>query len=47
MKKREFYQYQAGPTEAFNLIKSCIDDVSQFEEKNENLGFNAKKFGDE
>jgi hypothetical protein len=29
------------------LIKQCLEEVKQFEEKNETLGYNAKKFGDE
>jgi dynein heavy chain, axonemal len=47
MKKKEYYNYTTGPSEAFTLIRNGFEDVKAYEEKNENLGFNAKKFGDE
>lgn len=47
MKQREFYFYNTGPEQSFNLIKTCQEEVKQFEEKNQTLGYNAKKFGDE
>lgn len=28
MKKKEFYQYTAGPQEAFALIKNCMDEIN-------------------
>lgn len=47
MKKRDFYQYATGPTESFSQLSQCSEEIKQFEEKNDSLGYNAKKFGDE
>lgn len=47
MKKKDFYTYATGPEESFKLLHHCTEEVKAFEEKNEVLGFNAKKFGDD
>ena len=47
LKKRDFYFYKTGPEEALKKMQEVRDEIKDFEEKNENLGFCAQKFGDE
>lgn len=45
LKKRDFYFFKTGVTEAKKKLGSILDEIQIFEEKIEDLGYNAAKFG--
>ena len=45
LKKREFYFFKTGVTEAFKKLSSIYDEIKIFDEKIEDLGYNSVKFG--
>jgi hypothetical protein len=44
MKKKEFYYYKTGVTDAMKKFSSVEEELKQFEEKIIDLGYNAAKF---
>ena len=45
LKKREFYYYKTGPEEAQKKLGGVGAEISVFEEKIEDYGYNAREFG--
>lgn len=45
LKKRDFYKYDCGATEAHEKLDGVFGEIDQFEEKISMYGYNAKKFG--
>ena len=45
MRKREFFQYKCGVTVAIEKLGGVFDELKVFEDKIEDYGGNAKKFG--
>jgi dynein heavy chain len=45
MKKRDFYKYNCGREGALEKLNRVFDEIKQYEERIEDLGFNAEKFG--
>jgi hypothetical protein len=45
MRKRDFYQYKCGVTLAIEKLGAVFDELKVFEDKIEDFGDNAKKFG--
>ena len=45
LKKRDFYFFKTGVKEAKKKLTTILDEVKVFEERIEDLGYNATKFG--
>ena len=45
MKKREFFQYECGVKTAIEKLNNVFDELKVFENRIEDYGDNAKKFG--
>ena len=45
LKKREYYFYKTGVEESKNKIEAIKEEIKSFDEKTEDLGYNANKFG--
>ena len=45
LKKREFYYYKTGPEEAQKKLSGVYEEIVVFEERIEDYGYNATKFG--
>jgi hypothetical protein len=45
LKKRDFYFFKTGVSEAFKKLNMIQDEIKVFDERIEDLGYNATKFG--
>jgi len=45
MRKREFFQYKCGADSALEKLDGVFGELHIFEEKINDYGFNANKFG--
>lgn len=45
MRKREFFQYKCGATVALEKLGGVFGELKVFEDKIDDYGFNAAKFG--
>lgn len=45
LKKREFYFYKTGVTEAKQKLDSVEEEIAVFDQKIVDYGYNAQKFG--
>jgi len=45
MRKREFFQYKCGSKNALEKLDGVFGELKVFEDKIEDYGFNAAKFG--
>ena len=45
LKKRDFYFYKTGVQESRNKIEGIKEELKVYDEKIEDLGYNATKFG--
>ncbi len=45
LKKRDFYFYKTGVEPSIKKLEQTISEIKAFEEKRNDLGFNAAKFG--
>lgn len=45
MKKKEFYMYKTGVDAAIEKLNNVYDEISSFQARIDELGFNCDKFG--
>lgn len=45
MKKRDFYKYNCGREGALEKLDSVFEEIRQYEDSIDDLGFKAGKFG--